>query len=42
MFETMAVEIEQLLGKVTQVTPVLLPYPGHIAVQVSAMNVRKY
>lgn len=42
MFETMAVEIEQLLGKVTQVTPALLPHPGRIAVQVSVMNVRKY
>lgn len=41
MFETMAVEIEQLLGKVTQVTLVLLPHLGHIAVWVSVMNVRK-
>lgn len=42
MFETMAVEIEQLLGKVTQVTVVLLQHLGNTAVQVSVMNVRKY
>ena len=42
MFETMAVEIEQLLGKVTQVTVVLLQHLGNIAVQVSVRNVRKY
>lgn len=42
MFETMAVEIEQLLGKVIQLTLVLLQHLGNTAIQVSMMNVGKY
>lgn len=38
MFETMAVEIEQLLGKVSQVDMVLLQHPEDIAAQVSVVN----
>lgn len=39
MFETMAVEIEQLLGKVTQVIVFLLWHLRSITVQVSVMRV---
>lgn len=37
MFETMAVEIEQLLGKVTRVTAGLPQCPGTVAVEVSGL-----
>lgn len=37
MFETMAVEIEQLLGKVTRVTVGLPECPGTVAVEVSGL-----
>lgn len=41
MFETMAVEIEQLLGKVTRVTLGLFQYLGNVTVRVSVMDIRK-
>lgn len=42
MFETMAVEIEQLLGKVTQVIEVFLRHLGGTAVLVSVMGGREH
>lgn len=41
MFETMAVEIEQLLGKVTRVTLGLFQHLGNVTVRVSVMDIRK-
>lgn len=41
MFETMAVEIEQLLGKVTPVIVLLLWHLESVTVQVSVMRVYK-
>lgn len=40
MFETMAVEIEQLLGKVTRVTLGLFQHLGNITTPISVTDIR--